>query len=197
MGCDEKNSAWSPDGPICPAHRHRPEQPTPQGVEAIAAIERDDRAANSERVPHRLPDSRGNKTLRVVQPGGAGFHTSRTGVSSLPAAHRMPVTRYRKPSRAVAHVTVASRREAQCPVNMVITGPVDLFPAHASCRRVFVAARHGRQSCLASCRTAMQGGRSRRCSRCVTRWTAMLTAVKSSGRAERGIRCVDRSADAA
>ena len=32
-------------GGLCPAHRHRPGQPTPQGVGAIAAFERDDRAA--------------------------------------------------------------------------------------------------------------------------------------------------------
>ena len=33
------------EGRLCPAHRHRPEQRTPQGVGAIAAFERDDRAA--------------------------------------------------------------------------------------------------------------------------------------------------------
>ena len=82
---------------MCPAHRHRPEQPTPQGVGAVAAFERNDRAAVSERVPRCLPDDRGNKVRRAVQVCGGTLHTSRTGNgdgaragSPVTAAHREP-----------------------------------------------------------------------------------------------------------
>ena len=88
VGCDEKNSEGSPGGRLCPAHRHRPEQPTPQGVGAVAAFERNDRAAVSERVPRCLPDDRGNKVRRAVQVCGGTLHTSRTG--------RRGFTRYRR-----------------------------------------------------------------------------------------------------
>ena len=60
------------DGRWCPAHRHRPGVPTPQGFGAVAAIERDDRTTISVRVPRCLPDGRGNKTRRTVQPAAAG-----------------------------------------------------------------------------------------------------------------------------
>ena len=72
------------EGRLCPAHRHRPEQPTPQGVGAFAAIERDDRAAITERDPHRLLDNRGNKRRRRVQARSVAFHTPRTEGSALP-----------------------------------------------------------------------------------------------------------------
>ena len=92
-----ENSEGSPDGRLCPAHRHWPEQPTPQGVGAVAAIERDDRAAVSERVPRCLPGTRGNKMRREVQARGGTLHTSRTGNgdggragSPVTAAHREP-----------------------------------------------------------------------------------------------------------
>ena len=95
VGCDEKNSEWSPNPGLCPAHRHRPEQPTPQRVGAVAAIERDDWAAVSERVPRCLPSDRGNKARRAVQARGGIPHTSRTGSgggvragSPVTAAHR-------------------------------------------------------------------------------------------------------------
>ena len=73
--CQERLRMES-DGRWCPAHRHRPEQPTPQGFGAVAAIERDDRATISVRVPRCLPDGRGNKTRRTVQPAVA-FRTHR------------------------------------------------------------------------------------------------------------------------
>ena len=40
---------------MCPAHRYRLEAPAPQGFGAVAAIERDDRPAVTERVPRCRP----------------------------------------------------------------------------------------------------------------------------------------------
>ena len=133
VGCDEINSAWSPDGRLSPAHRHRPEQPAPQWVGAIAAIERDDRAAVSERVPHRLPSSGGNRPARAVQAGRAGFHTPRIDASAVPPRSGTPRTCYRKPSRVVAHVTAALRRPVQSLVRKALTAPGATLPhAHGT-----------------------------------------------------------------
>ena len=51
-------------------------------VVARVAIERDDRAAISERVPRCLPSNRGNKTRRAVQARGGVIHTTRTGTGA-------------------------------------------------------------------------------------------------------------------
>ena len=129
VGCDEINSAWSPEGRLCPAHRHRPEQPAPQWVGAVAALERDDRAAVSERVPHSLPERRGNKTARAVQAGRAGFHTPRIDASALPPRSGTPRACYRKPSRAIAHVTADLRPLVRCTVFDAITGSLTRYRA--------------------------------------------------------------------
>ena len=115
-------------GRLCPAHRHRPEQPAPQGFAAVAAFERDDRVAVSERVPHRLPGGRGNRMARAVQAGRTGFHTSRTGASAFPPRCGTPGTCFRKPSRADALVTAAWRRPVQSHVRETLTVPVDSLP---------------------------------------------------------------------
>ena len=63
-------------------------QPEPQAVGAVAAIERDDRAATPGRVPRGRPDIRGNEEQPTVQAAGAILHTLRSGlvsqVGSLP-----------------------------------------------------------------------------------------------------------------
>ena len=98
-----------------------------QGVGAFAAIERDDRTAVSERVPHRLPGDRGNRTRRTVQARSAAFHTPRTEGSALPPS-----------TGTLAHVT-ANRREpvhmlpqlvrrGAVPVRKAIHGPVHMLP---------------------------------------------------------------------
>ena len=66
-------------GRLCSAHRHRPEQLTPQEVGAVAAFERDDRAATFGHVPSCLPSNRGNKGRRAAQARGVIPHTLRTG----------------------------------------------------------------------------------------------------------------------
>ena len=76
---------------LCPANRHRPEQPSPQRFEAVAAFERDDRAAVTVRVPHRLPDGRGNRTGRAVQTAMADF------------THRAPVVRRYRRAQGIVH----------------------------------------------------------------------------------------------
>ena len=72
------------DGHLRPAHRHRLGRPPPQGLEARAALERDDRPAVSERVPHRLPVTRGNRTPRTRQAGGDELHIMRTVTIAAP-----------------------------------------------------------------------------------------------------------------
>ena len=97
MGCDRKDSAGSPRGALAPCIPSSASEATLQGSGAVAAIERDDRAAVSERVPRCLPGNRGNKTRRAVHVGSAAFHH----------AHRQRprgFTRYRRASRGAAHV---------------------------------------------------------------------------------------------
>ena len=111
--CDEKNSEWSPNPGLCPAHRHRPEQPTPQGVGAVAAFERDDRAATFGRVPRCLPSNRGNKTRRTVQVDCGTLHTPRSSnggggrnSSLVTAAHREHGHMFQDHRILAAHVPV-------------------------------------------------------------------------------------------
>ena len=95
---------------LCPALRHRPEQPSPQWVEAVAAFERDDRAAVTVRVPHRLPDSRGNRTGCGVQtamadfthraPAARRYRCAAAVVHTLPHFIAIACTRYRRSSHA-------------------------------------------------------------------------------------------------
>ena len=99
------------DGRLCPAHLHRPEQPPPQGVGAVAAIERDDRAAISEGVPRCLPSSRGNKLTRAVQVGGGSLHTPR---SSNSGSGSQPFTRSRRAARDGSHVPVPQNVRCTC-----------------------------------------------------------------------------------
>ena len=89
--CGEINSAWSPNGRLCPSHRHRPEQPTPQGVGAVAAIERGDRAAIFGRVPRCLPGNKGNKTPLAVQARGGIPHTHRAPTTATTLAQVHPL----------------------------------------------------------------------------------------------------------
>ena len=91
---------------LCPALRHRPEQPSPQWVGAVAASERDDRAAVTVRVPHRLPDRRGNRTGCGVQtamadfthraPAARCYRCAATVVHTLPQFFADACTRYRR-----------------------------------------------------------------------------------------------------
>ena len=55
-----------------------------QGVQAIAALERDDRPTIRERVPRRLPDGTGNRTANVKQTDAGALHTSRTALARVP-----------------------------------------------------------------------------------------------------------------
>ena len=108
VGCDEKRLRRESEAGLCPAHRHRLKQPAPQWVEALATSERDDRAAVSERVPHRLPDSRGYRTGCDVQtvvpvftyraPMARCYRSAAAAVHSLPhfireRLHTLPQTR--------------------------------------------------------------------------------------------------------
>ena len=61
------------DGRPRPSHRRRPKPPLPQGFGALAALERDDRAAVSERVPHRLPASEVTERGVTRKPAGVDF----------------------------------------------------------------------------------------------------------------------------
>ena len=102
VGCEENNPYGGRERLGFPAHRYRPGTPAPQGVGAVAAIERDDRAATPERVPRCHPGGTGNKTCRTVQVGGDVRHTWRTGAGvragSLPqrtaAAAHVPLNRW-------------------------------------------------------------------------------------------------------
>ena len=121
-GVDEKRLRMESDGRLCPAHRHRPKQPTPQGVGAFAAIERDDRAATFGRVPRCLPAARGNKTRRAVQ-AHRGFLTHRAPAAAAAAwVHPLPprIARRWTCSRTAAvrcaHVPAAQRRDVRPPV---------------------------------------------------------------------------------
>ena len=107
------------DGRLCPAHRHRPVRPPPQGFGARAAFERDDRAATFGRVPRCLPGNRGNKTRHAVQAGGGIPHTSRTGGSDggrapsrVTAAQQWPGHMFpqrSRPSRTCSRSAAADR----------------------------------------------------------------------------------------
>ena len=83
------------DGRLCPAHRHRSEQPTPQGVGAFAAIERD--------AWSRFPD-----VCRVVFPqtGVTKRGTRCKCAADIPHTSR---TDNRADVGAGSHVTVAQR----------------------------------------------------------------------------------------
>ena len=82
VGCEKINSYWSREGQSCPAHRYRIGTPAPQGVGAVAAIERDDRSAISVHVPRCRPGKRSNKVR----------HTVRVPVFKAMALLRSPVT---------------------------------------------------------------------------------------------------------
>ena len=55
-----------------------------QGVQAIAALERDDRPTIRERAPRRLPWGTGNRTAAAKQSGAGALHTSRTALARVP-----------------------------------------------------------------------------------------------------------------
>ena len=76
----------------CPAHRPRPKPPLSQGFGALAALERDDRATVSVRVPRCRPVNRDNKIASWVQSIGTILHTWRTGIGIVTGAHRCPRT---------------------------------------------------------------------------------------------------------
>ena len=104
VGCDEKNSAGSPLGDRCPAHRQRSEQPPPQGYGTFAAIERDDRSAMPVRVPRYLRDDRGNKVRNGSQANEGILHIPRTGSGG--GGPRW-ITRYRRAAWNEAHVSTS------------------------------------------------------------------------------------------
>ena len=103
-------------GRLSPAHRDRLGRPAPQGFGAVAAFERDDRAAITVRVPHRLPDSRGNRTGRGVQtaiadfthraPAARCYRRAAAFVHTLPQFFVGACTRYRRSSHADARAGV-------------------------------------------------------------------------------------------
>ena len=91
VGCDENNSAWSPAGQLCPAHRHRPEQQTPQGLGAFAAFERDDQAATLGRFPVVFPTSEVTKRDAPCKQAAASFtHRAAGTATSVATLHSIP-----------------------------------------------------------------------------------------------------------
>lgn len=155
-GCDDQRLRRESDGRLCPAHRHRPIRPTPQGVGAFAAIERDDRAAVSERVPHRLPYNRG-KSCRTPQERSAAFHTSRTAGLALPPR-----------AEEGAHVTANCREPVHTLPQLARRGVVPRaqsdtwsdahVTAHVPDDHVLVSALHGRREPLHTLPWHARGG---------------------------------------
>ena len=141
------------------AHRFGPGKPVPQGFGAVAALERDDRTAVSERVPPRLPGGRGNRPARGVQARGAGFHTSRTGGSLLPPRSGAGYTCYLKPSRAGSHVTAAPARAVQCPVVQGDGGGIDSLPRKHRAAMISLPLRTGGERASRAARGAGSGVR--------------------------------------
>ena len=117
--CENQDPDGGPDGRSRPAHRDWLEAPAPQGFGAAAAIERDDRAAITERVPRCHPGSTGNKTCRTVQVGGGVHHTWRTGAGAR--AGSLP-----QRTAAAAHVPAAQRSAVRSPLlkTLVLRSPV-------------------------------------------------------------------------
>ena len=111
LGCGQNRLRKESDGHACTAHLRRPKPPPLQGVGALAAPERDDRAATPERVPHRLPAA----------------EVTACGVTCKPAmpvfTHCAPTTRcdwrqrprYRISAPAISHVTADQATLIQAP----------------------------------------------------------------------------------
>ena len=71
--CGQNRLPQESERHTCPAHRRRPKPPLPQGVGALAAPERNDRAATPERVPHRLPAAEVTKRGTARKPARSDF----------------------------------------------------------------------------------------------------------------------------
>ena len=160
----------------------------PQGFGAVAAFERDNRAAVSGRVPHRLPGGRGNRPARGVQARGAGFHTSRTGGLPLPPRSGAGCTCYLKPSRAGSHVTAAPARAVQCPDVQGDGGGIDSLPRKHRAAMISLPLRTGGER---ASRAAQDTGRG------VRTGADTSAAGGADGRAGRGAATRDADAERA
>ena len=157
---------------MCPAHRHRPVRPLPQGFGAFAALERDDRAATFQRVPRCLPGNRGNKTRRAVQARGGVVHTTR---HRRRLERRCGFTRYRSAAGTAAHGP--QRNEApphmfpyRSRIGAISCAPVDCrvpFTRYRTARggRAHVTVPQRRRSCMTRCASGCRARRRRRGSR--------------------------------
>ena len=166
-------------------HRCRPEHPTPQGIGAVAAFERDDRAATFGRAPRCLPDDKGNKTRRAVQArGGIPRHWSTScaprtcGAAGEPRGTRScaRLRAGRRSGRVTGDLLPSSEVNSRAPspatparalceaereqILDVLAGPrfVDRAPAEVVATRRRITARSGR--CIGSSPTfpATAGG---------------------------------------
>ena len=138
VGCEENNPYGGRERLGFPAHRYRLGTPAPQGVGAVAAIERDDRAATPERVPRCRPGNTGNKTCRTVQVGGDVRHTWRTGAGAR--AGSLPQS-----TAAAAHVPQTSRPAYTCSRNAEIGGAIAVAQGIGSPFTRYRGRRNGRR----------------------------------------------------
>ena len=111
-GVWSKSTPQESDGHACTAHRRRPKPPPSQGVGALAASERNDRATTPERVPHRLPAAEVTKRGVTRKPAGSDF-THRAPTARPVAASIRVTASVQEPSHMLPQTHSVRRRPAQ------------------------------------------------------------------------------------